>query len=326
VFIAINALLVFFGTAPFIAALPWVLAGATFGLFFNVYRTQQELWRVDMAAKSGQAVQPPPPTTRHRRTFVTALILATAGIWLATMTTREVAVHVASLILLAVAAGLFVISLRDFRRFRAQRRFFLTAFLRYMPYLLVGALLLAGLRVWFVLAPHGVDFPPVKPTPSELAGFPTHPAYVACRVHPYWEDHLPLPDYLAIEDRYRGFINIDPLVDPAGHADAFALFFAAYTSRCVVDHHMMTYHLLDRPDAWQSLDPAEKREALRLIRLFSDDAVFIRLFFGAGYFKLHRDAMSEGSPLPALIDDNLEYLSAFLPATFWDSLRWRFRP
>ena len=154
-FIAINTLLIFFGTAPLIAALPYTLAAATFGLFFTVYQTQRELWRVDMAAKRGGGnVHTPPPRTRHRRSFAGALILSVAGIWLATVSSSEIAVHVASLALLVIAAGLFVISLLDFRKLRVRRRFFLVAFLHHLPYLLVGMLILLGLRVWFVIEPY----------------------------------------------------------------------------------------------------------------------------------------------------------------------------
>ena len=168
-FILTNTFLVFFGTGPMIAALPYTLAAATFGLFFTVYRTQRDLWRVDMsdkyagAKRGGGTVPTPPPRPRHRRSFAAALATAVAGIWLATVPTREIAVPIASLALLAVAAGLFVISLLDFRRLRVRRRFFLVAILHYLPYLLAGALILLGLRAWFILEPHDTCFPPAEP-------------------------------------------------------------------------------------------------------------------------------------------------------------------
>jgi len=155
VFIAINTLVFFLGTEPMVAALPYVLAAATFGLFFTVYRTQRDLWRVDMSAKrgGGGGVGTPPPRSGHRRSFAAALVLAVAGIWLATVPSREITVRIASLALLAVAAGLFGFSLLDFRKLRVRRRFVLVAFVHYLPYLLVGALLLAGLRVWYAIEP-----------------------------------------------------------------------------------------------------------------------------------------------------------------------------
>jgi len=143
--------LIFFGTAPLIAALPYTLAAATFGLFFTVYRSQRDLWKVDMIAKrGGGSVPTPPPKSRHRLSFAAALILAVAGIWLATVPSLEITVHIASLALLAVAAGLFGFSLLDFRKLRVRRRFFLVAIVHYLPYLLVGGVILAGLRIWFL--------------------------------------------------------------------------------------------------------------------------------------------------------------------------------
>lgn len=150
VFIVINTVLIFFGTRLFIVALPYVLAGAVFGLFFTVYRTQQELWRIDMAAKYGHNAIPPPPPSRHRLSFVATLVLSGVGFWLATFPTEEIVIRLASLTLLAIAGGLFVMSLRDFRKFHRQRRFILAALLVHLPYILVGLLVLAGLRAWLM--------------------------------------------------------------------------------------------------------------------------------------------------------------------------------
>ena len=158
VFIGVNTVLVFFGVGPLIVALPYTLAGAAFGLFFTVYKTQLELWRIDMAAKYGKDAVPAAPPSRHRMSFGAALVLGIIGMWLATFESEEVALRLGTLTLLAVAAGLFVASLQDFRRFRSQRRFLRAALWSYLPYLLVGLLLLAGLRSWLALARHhGVE-------------------------------------------------------------------------------------------------------------------------------------------------------------------------
>ena len=53
VFILVNTLLILFGRTYMLRALPYVLTLATFGLFVTVYRTQRELWDVDMQAKRG---------------------------------------------------------------------------------------------------------------------------------------------------------------------------------------------------------------------------------------------------------------------------------
>jgi phosphatidylglycerophosphate synthase len=51
IFIIVNTLLIIFGKTYLARALPFVLAGSTFGLFVVVYRTQKILWKIDMANK-----------------------------------------------------------------------------------------------------------------------------------------------------------------------------------------------------------------------------------------------------------------------------------
>ena len=325
-FILVNTLLIVFGASWISAALPYTLAAAAFGLFLTVYNTQRELWRADMAARHGHDALPAPPPSRHRASFAAALALGAAGVWLASLPARETtAARLASLVLLAVAAGLFAISLRDFRRFKTRRRFFLAATWIHLPYLVVGALLLAGLRAWFVLAPMGVDFPPVQPDLSEMpaGAFDIETQLLRAETPDaaLWQDYRLATDaLLAIEERYRGFIAIDPLAEPRGHADAFTLFFAAYTRRCVLDARMARV-LLDTPSLWQALDPATRREASRLIRSVGSDAIWIRLFCGSLYLRLHRANTSADSPLPAQITAGLGELRAALPPLFWRSLR-----
>ena len=52
-FIGVNTLLILFGKTYLARALPWVLAGATFGFFVTVYSTQKRIWAMDMEAKRG---------------------------------------------------------------------------------------------------------------------------------------------------------------------------------------------------------------------------------------------------------------------------------
>jgi len=343
VFIFINTLLVIFGTKPLVAALPYTLAAGAFGLFFTVYRTQQELWRADMAAKHGHEAVPAPPPSRHRLSFTAALVLGVAGGWLATLPTLEVPVRLASLTLLAVAVALFMISLRDFRRFKLRRRFFLAAFMSHLPYLLTGLLLLAALRTWFVLAPLGVDFPPpgeevdVKELWNKYCAaademYPAIPLYtggLAPLDNDDGQDGTRLwikyraveKSLLDIEDCYRGFINIDSLSNPRGHADAFTIFFGAYALRCFLDIEM-TKFLMENPALWQDLDPATKREAMRLIRMSSSDTVLIRLVCGSLYLRLHRGKVSENSLLPRFIETRLDELFTELPPLWWRSLKF----
>ncbi len=50
-FIGINTLLIFFGKTYLARALPIVLILSAFGLFVTVFRTQKDLWKIDMDAK-----------------------------------------------------------------------------------------------------------------------------------------------------------------------------------------------------------------------------------------------------------------------------------
>ncbi|MCL1856860.1 MAG: hypothetical protein FWF84_04355, partial [Kiritimatiellaeota bacterium] len=328
VFILINTVIVFCGTRPLVAALPYTLAGASFGLFFTVYRTQQELWRIDMAAKLGHDAVPAPPPSRHRLSFIATLILSAIGTWLAILPTREVAVRLASLTLFAIAAGLFVVSLRDFRKFRRQRRFFLAALWIHLPYILVGLLLLVGLRVWFVLAPAGVDFPPVRAESGDVAIVTGWDAWDTWDAGDAWgeggterwgEYCAAREALLAIENRYRGFIHIDAVSEPRDHADAFALFFAAYARRCVMDAKA-TRFLLDHPVLRHAIDAATNGDASRLVRASSNDTVWIRLAVGAAYLRLYRGHATVDSPLLPCLDADLDFLVTRLPALFRETL------
>lgn len=54
-FIAINCLLIAFGTNFLLRAIPYAVSVSTFGLFVTVYRTQREMWRRDMQLKRERA-------------------------------------------------------------------------------------------------------------------------------------------------------------------------------------------------------------------------------------------------------------------------------
>jgi phosphatidylglycerophosphate synthase len=54
IFIGVNTLLILFGKTYLARALPWVLAGATFGLFVVVFKTQKMLWKIDMENKKNE--------------------------------------------------------------------------------------------------------------------------------------------------------------------------------------------------------------------------------------------------------------------------------
>ena len=53
VFIIVNTIIIFLPDSFMTEkVLPYVLAGSTFGLFFTVYQTQKELWKIDMENKN----------------------------------------------------------------------------------------------------------------------------------------------------------------------------------------------------------------------------------------------------------------------------------
>jgi len=322
VFILVNTLLVFFGTGWLVKALPWTLAGAAFGLFFTVYRTQHELWRVDMAAKHGHAAMPAVPPSRHRLSFAAALVLGVAGIWLATLPTLETAVRLGSLTLLAVATGLFVISLREFRRLGLKRRYFLASLWSHLPYLVVGIILLVGLRVWFVVMPLGVDFKPRTVEMEDVENIRNPKSEVQSPKKTYVARRN---EYLALEEKYRGFINMDAVAEPNAHADAFVLFFAAYVNRCAQDVAMAKL-LLGDERSWLELGVAteQERETRRLVRESTGDVAWIRLTLGAAYLKLHRENVEVCEPLLKQIDWGLGFLFDVLPSLFWRTMFWGF--
>jgi phosphatidylglycerophosphate synthase len=54
--IIINTLLIAFGTRRMVKALPYVAAGALIGLCVLVYRTQKNIWKIDMDSKNQERV------------------------------------------------------------------------------------------------------------------------------------------------------------------------------------------------------------------------------------------------------------------------------
>ncbi|MDD2786083.1 MAG: CDP-alcohol phosphatidyltransferase family protein [Patescibacteria group bacterium] len=57
VFIVINTLIILFGKTYMVVALPYVLVFSFFGLCVVVYRTQKEIWEIDMAIKRKNQIE-----------------------------------------------------------------------------------------------------------------------------------------------------------------------------------------------------------------------------------------------------------------------------
>ena len=51
-FILVNTVIVFTGSSWIAKSLPFVIAASTFGLFFTVYGTAKQLWKIDMSEKA----------------------------------------------------------------------------------------------------------------------------------------------------------------------------------------------------------------------------------------------------------------------------------
>ncbi len=84
IFILINTLIIYVNQVLYVQALPYILCVAVFGLFFTVYNTQRDLWRIDMENKASSEGRSLPSlgekksfrVKRFRTLAVVALVLA----------------------------------------------------------------------------------------------------------------------------------------------------------------------------------------------------------------------------------------------------------
>jgi len=85
VFILINTLIIYVNRVILVQALPYILGLAVFGLFFTVYNTQRELWRIDMENRAAAEGGEPPPHDEKGlviRHFLLSFILASVAFWI----------------------------------------------------------------------------------------------------------------------------------------------------------------------------------------------------------------------------------------------------
>lgn len=83
-FIAINTLIIYLNRTAGLRAVPFILAGAAFGLLITAYNTQRQLWKIDMEVKAeqeGAAPDPPEADTRGLmiRHFLISFVIASVA-------------------------------------------------------------------------------------------------------------------------------------------------------------------------------------------------------------------------------------------------------
>ena len=169
VFILVNTLLIVFGRTYMVKALPYVLGCSAFGLFVTVYRTQADLWKIDMRAKglpeaaaapAAAGDQPDEPGTDARPLpRVVWKILLTYGLMLAAFVLLMMRVRYPHHRKLALVVYLlswipFVLWLRARRPVLRRRRHTMRKKLRpYLPHVSMAVILLLLAYCAHVLAP-----------------------------------------------------------------------------------------------------------------------------------------------------------------------------
>ncbi|MBL7114333.1 MAG: hypothetical protein ISS35_01090 [Kiritimatiellae bacterium] len=168
VFIAVNTILILSRDYTLAEkAMPYVLVGSAFGLFVTIYRTQQEMWELDMRVKYGD--RPKDESVRIQwalgvsgwRLFRNmTLSLSLAGAALAVLMLRAFSPY-HRVTALAVYASSWVPLALAFRNksdvLRLQGRQLKKRVRPYLVHIVLALILLAVARVGYVLAPTGVE-------------------------------------------------------------------------------------------------------------------------------------------------------------------------
>jgi len=323
VFILINAILTIWGPLLIVTVLPYLLTAALLGLFITVYTTQQELWRIDMAAKQGHEAQPLPPPSRHRRRFVLCLVTAAAGLYLAWIPHIGSFARTGAIILLTAAVTLLLVSVADVHRLRQGRRLLRHAALVYAPYAVVALLLIAGLRIWLVLEPTqytGPTMPSAQQLDKLLQQDPVRFAALRSDLAAQTQPLLALPaespelptawDAFIETDRqldqlgptYAGFLAIDTVAHPQRHDMAFALCFGCYVARNV-RRAEVACRLIQEPALRRRIDRERAAAATRLIRETASDTTGLRLNAGQAYWTAQTANRTSNEPIATMEQD-----------------------
>jgi archaetidylinositol phosphate synthase len=289
-FILVNFVILQTGAMIIVKVMPFLLIATLFALFISVYRFQQELWRIDMAAKYGHALPAPQPPSRHRKRFIICLVLALAGIYCLWLPSVQPLWGTAAIVLLTASATLLLAAAADLHRVRQSKRLFKSAILVYAPYWIMALLLIAALRIWLVLEP--TEITPLRP---EAVSEAPCTATLAPSVfgEPGLDDPLALlaawdafVDESAEQARFiavhSGFLSIDAITYPREHKLAVRNFFSA--SLALTQARLTFLEVVPRA-AQAQIDAARQGAFSALRRETLSDKTIIRLFAAHAYYK-----------------------------------------
>lgn len=287
-FILANIGIILAGASIIIKVIPYLVIIAFFGLCVSVYRMQQELWKIDMAAKHGREMTVPPPS-QHRKRFAICLALAIGGFFCLWVPSAFSAVQTFSVVLFTAAITLLLVSVADLHRLRQTKRLLRSTLLVYAPYLVMALLLIAGLRVWLVLQPEqmipmvpeqvGKKEMPVLRQPS-LQG--TEEEIIRA-----WEGYVKEEQALTsfIAD-YTGFLTIDAVAYRDAHRRAFEYYYDAYLT--LVASHLELLKTIS-PEAEKIIN-ARYSNAVKTLRWQTlSDRTILRIYSGGAYCKTLKD-------------------------------------
>jgi archaetidylinositol phosphate synthase len=283
-FILANIGIILAGASIIVKVIPYVVVIAFFGLCVSVYRTQQDLWRIDMAAKKGVEVNIPPPS-QHRKRFAICLVLAIAGFFCLWVPSAYSAVQTGAVIFFTSAITLLLVSVADLHRLRQTKRLFQSSLLVYGPYLIMALLLIGGLRVWLVLQPDQTI--PMLP---DQVGKKTMPALQQPKLQGTEEEILRAWDQYVQEEKkfkeyleeYTGFLTIDAVAYPVAHKKAFENYYTAYLT--LIRNHLELLQALS-PEAEKIIN-AKQNNAIHHLRWETlSDRTILRIYSGGAYSK-----------------------------------------
>lgn len=287
-FILANIGIIVAGASIIVKVIPYLVIIALFGLCVSVYRMQQELWKIDMAAKHGREVTVPPPS-QHRKRFAICLVLTIGGFYCLWVPSAFSMLQTCSVILFTSSITMLLVSVADLHRLRQTKRLFKSSFLVYGPYLLMALLLIGGLRVWLVLQPEQMTL--MLP---EQVGKQEVPQIRVPVLEGSKEDLLRAwrqfeqeeKKLVAFIDGYSGFLTIDAVAYPEAHKRAFEYYYGSYLRLVSVRLELLK---AIQPET-EKLINAECNNALHNMKwLTLSDKTILRIYSGGAYCRTLKD-------------------------------------
>lgn len=287
-FILANIGIILAGASIIVKVMPYLVIIALFGLCVSVYRMQQELWKIDMAAKHGRELTVPPPS-QHRKRFAICLALAIGGFFCLWVPSAFSMVQTFSVVLFTAAITLLLVSVADLHRLRQTKRLLRSTLLVYAPYLIMALLLIVGLRVWLVLQPE--QMVPMVPEQVGKKEMPLlrQPSLQGTQeeILRAWEQYVKeekeLSDFIS---DYTGFLTIDAVAHPDAHRRAFEYYYDAYLK--LVASHLELLKTIS-PEAEKVIN-ARYNNAVKTLRWQTlSDRTILRIYSGGAYCKTLKD-------------------------------------